>query len=199
MAATDEPSRKNIKTRSLKDYFLIGQSADHINGNKLLLLGKILHYVLHLKELSPVTAPLKNHLSYAVDKVLLICSRAGIETVTKQNAIMQLKKEYDNWQQLCKNKTRLTDPGRKREIFAEALSKLWDIGALDTIQIIQKIECCQNKGKLKIYFFMKTSRAQEKVSLEGKMHCIRKVFKYAKKDLPDQLLSPSRAVMMKQM
>ena len=83
--------------------------------------------------------------------------------------------------------------------FAEALSKLWDIGASDAIQTIQKIRCCQRRGKLKIYFFMKTSRTQEKVSLEGKMHCIRKTFKNAKKDLPDQLLSPSRAVMMKQM
>ena len=46
---------------------------------------------------------------------------------------------------------------------------------------------------------MKTSRAQEKVPLEGKMHCIRRAFKNAKKDLPNQLLSPSRAVLMKQM
>ena len=66
-----------------------------------------------------------------------------------------------------------------------------DIGASDAIQMIQKIRCCQRRGKLKIYFFMKTSRAHEKMSLEGKMHCIRKAFKNAKKDLPDQLLSPS--------
>ena len=35
MAATDKPSRKKIKTRSSKEYFLIGRSADH----KLSLLG----------------------------------------------------------------------------------------------------------------------------------------------------------------
>ena len=72
MAATDEPSRKKIKTRSSKNYFLIGQSADQISGNKLSLLGKILQYVLHLKESSPVTTPLKNHLSDAVDEVLAL-------------------------------------------------------------------------------------------------------------------------------
>ena len=32
-------------------------------------------------------------------------------------------KEYDKWQQLCKNKTRSSDPGRKREIFAELFIK----------------------------------------------------------------------------
>ena len=72
MAATNEPSRKKIKFRSSKDYFLIGQSADHISGNKLPLLGQILQYVLHLKESSPVITPLKNNLSDAVDEVLFI-------------------------------------------------------------------------------------------------------------------------------
>ena len=42
---------------------------------------------------------------------------------------------------------------------------------------------------------MKTSETQEKVPLEGKMLCIRKAFKTAKKGLHDQLLSPSLAVM----
>ena len=82
MVATDEPSHKKIKTCSSKDYFLIGQSAGHISGNKLPLLGKILQYVLHLKESLPVTTPLKNHLSDAVDEVLLIWSCTGIKTVT---------------------------------------------------------------------------------------------------------------------
>ena len=41
-AATDEPFCKKIKTSYSKDYFLIGQSADHISGNKLSLLGQIL-------------------------------------------------------------------------------------------------------------------------------------------------------------
>ena len=43
---------------------------------------------------------------------------------------------------------------------------------------------------------MKTSETQEKMPLEGKMLCIRKAFKNAKKGLHDQLLSPSLAVMM---
>ena len=98
--------------------------ADHIGGNKLPLLGQILQCVLHLKESSPVTTPLKQHLSDAVDEVLLIWSHTGIKTVTKPNAIMRLKKQYKKWQQLCKNKTCSSDTGRKYEIFAEALQKL---------------------------------------------------------------------------
>ena len=69
MAAIDEPSRKKIKTSSSMNYFSIGQNADHNDGNKLPLLGQILRYVLHVKESSPVSSPLKNHLSDAVDEV----------------------------------------------------------------------------------------------------------------------------------
>ena len=43
---------------------------------------------------------------------------------------------------------------------------------------------------------MKTSETQEKVPLEGKMLCIRKAFKNAKKGLHDQLLSPNLALII---
>ena len=42
MAAIDEPPHKKIKTHSSMNYFLTGQSADHIGGNKLPLFGQIL-------------------------------------------------------------------------------------------------------------------------------------------------------------
>ena len=131
-----EPARKKIKTRASAEYFLIGRSEDHISGNKLPLLGQILRYVLHLKEVSSITTPVKKHLSDAIDEVLLIWSRAGIKTMTKINALKRLTKDYNTWLQLCKNKTRASDPGRKREKFAQALSILWDIGAPDAVETI---------------------------------------------------------------
>ena len=75
---------------------------------------------------------------------------------------MGLKKEYDNWQQLCKNKTCSSDPGRKREIFAEALSKLWDIGASDAIQTIQKNKMLSKERKAKDIFFYKDQQSARK-------------------------------------
>ena len=111
---------------------------------------------------------MKNHLSDAVYEVLLIWSRAGIKTITKQNAITQLKKKYDNWQQLCKNKTRSSDPGRKREIFAEALSKLWDIGASDAIQTIQKNKMLSKERKAEDIFFYEEQQSARKGVIEGK-------------------------------
>ena len=166
---------------------MIGQSADHISGNKLPSLGKMLQYVLHLKESSPVTTPLKKHLSDAVDEVQLIWSRAGIKTVTKQNAIMRLKKEYDN-----SAKTKHVYLILEKNV--KYLLKLYQSYGIYGLQMrfrrSKKIRYCQRRGKLKTYYFMKTSRVQEKVLLKGKMHCVRKAFKNDKKNLPDQLLSP---------
>ena len=195
MAAIDEPSRKKIKTRFSMNYFLIGQSADHIGGNKLPFLGQILQYLLHLRESSPVTTPLKNHLSDAVDKILLIWSRARSKTVTKQNELMRLKMQYEKCQQLCKNKARSFDLGKKREIFAEIYQSFGILGLEMQFRRPKKVRFCQRREKLKMYFFTKTSETQEKVPLEGKMLCIRKAFKNSKKSLHDQLLSPSLAVM----
>ena len=109
-----EPSRKKIKIRSSGDYFLIGRSTPHISGNKLPLLKQVLQHVLYLKESSSSTTPLKNHFSAAIDEVLLIWSKAGIQTMPKRNVLRRLQKEYNTWLQLCKNKMRLSDPGRKR-------------------------------------------------------------------------------------
>ena len=148
-----EPSRKKIKTRSSGDYFLIGRSTPHISGNKLPLLKQVLQHVLHLKESLSSTTPLKNHFSAAIDEVSLIWSKAGIQTMPKRNVLRRLQKEYNTWLQLCKNKLRLSDPGRKREMFEEDLSKLWDIGASDAVQIIQKNKMSAEKKIEDIAFY----------------------------------------------
>ena len=79
---------------------------------------------------------------------------------------MRLKK-YDKWQQLCKNKTRSSDPGRKRKIFAEALSKLWNIGAPDAIQTIQKNKMLSER-KTEDIFFYEDQRNARKGAIGGK-------------------------------
>ena len=76
---------------------------------------------------------------------------------------MRLKKEYDNWQQLCKNKTCSSDPERKREIFAEALSKLWDIGASNAIQTIQKNKMSKERKAEDIFFYEDQQSARKGV------------------------------------
>ena len=96
----------------------------------------MLHILICSEEMTS-TNPLKNHFSAAIDEVLLIWSKAGIQTMPKRNVLRRLQKEYNTWLQLCKNKMRLSDHGRKREMFEEDLSKLWDIGASDAVQIIQ--------------------------------------------------------------
>ena len=183
-----EPSRKKIKTRSATDYFLIGRSAEHISGNKLPLLSQVLQYVLNLKETTPINTPIKNHLSGAVDKVLLIWSKAGIKTITRINAIKRLQNEYDTWLQLCKNKTRQSDPGRKREMFVSTLSKLWDIGAHDAIQYIRKNNMLSAKKKEEDIAFYEDQRSARKSVISGEDLLLRKSVK-RRQEKSDRLIT----------
>ena len=99
--------------------------------------------------------------------------------MTKINALKRLTKDYDTWLQLCKNKTRASDPGRKREKFAQALS-YGILGLQMLLKPYKKTKCCLRKKK-KIYTSMKTSEMQEKASSEEKMHYSRKAFQTPRK------------------
>ena len=87
----------------------------------------------------------------------------------KRNVLRRLQKEYNTWLQLCKNKMRLSDPGGKREMFEEDLSKLWDIGASDAVQIIQKNKMLSAEKKIEdIIAFYDDQRNARNSVISGK-------------------------------
>ena len=86
----------------------------------------------------------------------------------KRNVLRMLQKEYNTWLQLCKNKMRLSDPGRKREMFEEDLAKLWDIGASDAVQIIQKNKMLSAEKKIEDIAFYDDQRNARNSVISGK-------------------------------
>ena len=154
--------RKKIETRASAEYFLIGRSEDHISGNKLPLLGQILLYVLHLKEVSSITTPVRKHLSDAIDEVLLIWSRAGIKTMTKINALKRLTKDYDTWLQLCKNKTRASDPGENEKSLLKLHLFYGILGLQDAVEAIQKNKMLSSEKKEEDIYFYEDQRNAKK-------------------------------------
>ena len=86
----------------------------------------------------------------------------------KRNVLRRLQKEYNTWLQLCKNKMRLSDPGRKRKMFEEDLSKLWDIRALDAVQIIQKNKMLSAEKKIEDMAFYDDPRNARNSVISGK-------------------------------
>ena len=63
---------------------------------------------------------------------------------------------------------RLSDRGRKREMFEEDLSKLWDIGASDAVQIIQKNKMLSAEKKIEDIAFYDDQRNARNSVISGK-------------------------------
>ena len=62
---------------------------------------------------------------------------------------------------------RLSDPGRKREMFEEDLSKPWDIGASHAVQIIQKNKMLSAEKKIEDIAFYEDQRNARNSVISG--------------------------------
>ena len=136
MMETTSSKRRKI-TRASTNYFLIGNSIDAISHNKLPTLGTVLRHMLYLKETGKPNTSIDFYLRSAAE-ILLIWSKGEIKTITQNNAVQQLTKIWNNWKVLNKSKTRRKDVGNKRDIFWGNLERLWYVGAVDAIEVIQK-------------------------------------------------------------
>ena len=137
MIETTSPKRRKI-TRASTNYFLIANSIDAIPHNKSPTLGIVLTHVLYLKETGKPNTSIDTYLRSAAEEIHLNSSKGGIKTITQNNAVQQLTKIWNNWKVLNKSKTRRKDDGNKRDIFLGSLERLWDVGAVDAIEVIQK-------------------------------------------------------------
>ena len=153
--------------RSTTDYFLIGKSESQISGGKLPTLGRVLRYLLHLKEMSSKTSLLSVHISTVVDQVLPFWKMAGVETITNRSAEERLKKDFNTWISLCKSKNRTSDPRDKRKIFRNSLEKLWDIGSPNAIQIILQNRLLSSDKKNEDIDFYEDQRGERKALMSG--------------------------------
>ena len=143
---TTSSKRKEI-TRTSTNYFLRSNSIDAIPHNKSPILGTVLKHVLHLNQTGKSNTSIDSYLRSAAEKVLLIWSKGGIKTITQNNAVQQLTKIWNNWKVLNKSKTRRKDVGNKRDIFWGNLERLWNVGAVDAIEVIQKDSLRRRKTK----------------------------------------------------
>ena len=72
---------------------------------------------------------------------------ARIKTMELNVCKIELKKLWEEWRYLEKSRTRVA--GKRREKCRENLDKLWDIGASDAIELIQKTDYCTPLKKLR--------------------------------------------------
>ena len=81
---------------------------------------------------------LYSHISAAVNEVLLTLVEAGIKSITKRNVQHQLMNVWANWITISKFKNRNSFKENFRRLCQGSLEELWDIGAPEAIETIQK-------------------------------------------------------------
>ena len=167
MMETTSSKRRKI-TRASTSYFLIGNSIDAIPHRKLPTLGTVLRHVLYLKETGKPNTSIDSYLRSAAEEALLIWSRGGIKTNTQNNAVQQLTKIWNDWKVLNKSKTRRKDVGNKRDIFLGNVERLWDVGAVDAIEVIQKDRLLSPDEKQKDIEFYHDQQTKRKATMAGK-------------------------------
>ena len=167
MMETTFSKRRKI-ARASTNYFLIGNSINAIPHNKLPTLGTVLRHVLYLKETGKPNTSIDSCLRSAAEEVLLIWSKEGIKTITQNNAVQQLTKIWNNWKALNKSKTRRKDVGNKLDIFWGNLERLWNVGAVDAIEVIQKDRLLSPDEKQKDIEFYHDQQTKRKATMAGK-------------------------------
>ena len=128
----------------------------------------MLRHVLYLKETGKPHTSIDSYLRSEAEEVFLIWSKGGIKTITQNNAVQQLTKIWNNWKVLNKSKTRRKDVANKRDIFWGNLERLWDVGAVDAIEVIQKDRLLSPDEKQKDIEFYHDQQTKRKATMAGK-------------------------------
>jgi len=120
-----------------QELFLIGTMKNQITGSKLPSKRDCLSVLFYNMRFVKLNLNESSHL--VIDECMVFWRKPRIPTQYSSDYATKLKKLYENWRSLDKNKSRKTDTQAKRnKIFVEELDDIFDIAhanALNTIKI----------------------------------------------------------------
>ncbi|KAG0728625.1 hypothetical protein GWK47_032103 [Chionoecetes opilio] len=138
--AVQRQASRRPATRSATETFLIGYPSSSISGSQLPTNRQAFQYFLHLQSLPENTGNPKHQdlANETVEAIIPFWQMARIKTMTKYNAAQHFMTLHKKHRDLARNKGRTGDPGGKRSAFVLELDSLFDIGASDAIQEIER-------------------------------------------------------------
>ncbi|KAG0714789.1 hypothetical protein GWK47_013450 [Chionoecetes opilio] len=92
---------------------------------------------------------------------------ARMKTMTKYNAAQHFMTLHKKHRDLARNKGRTGDPGGKRSAFVLELDSLFDIGASDAIQEIERNRLLSREKKDKDIRFYQDQKTERKAHMSG--------------------------------
>lgn len=149
-------------TRSATETYLVGQPASSIGGSKLPTTRQVLSFFFHaVKE----SANRQDAFEETVRNVLTFWNLARIKTVSERGCQEKLTRLWDQWRSLQKSKGKAAKD--KVEKFKTELDLLWDIGAPDAIEVIEKNRLLTPTDKHQDIAFYQDQREKRQGSMSG--------------------------------
>jgi len=131
--------KKTVTTRSSTDVWLIGQqikSIDLEHFRQLPTNGQVLRRLFY--DLKTAKLSLLSSCTNVADEVLLLYHAANIPAMQKPNVVTKLKKLYQNYISVGKNKVRQTDRQKElEEEFIQLMAMLFDVAHAESEKLIR--------------------------------------------------------------
>ncbi|KAG0714021.1 hypothetical protein GWK47_014949 [Chionoecetes opilio] len=167
--AVQRQASRRPATRSATETFLIGYPSSSISGSQLPTNRQAFQYFLHLQSLPENTGNPKHQdlANETVEAIIPFWQMARIKTMTKYNAAQHFMTLHKKHRDLARNKGRTGDPGGKRSAFVLELDSLFDIGASDAIQEIERNRLLSREKKDKDIRFYQDQKTERKAHMSG--------------------------------
>ncbi|KAG7172524.1 hypothetical protein Hamer_G028170 [Homarus americanus] len=149
-------------TRSATEIYLVGQPASSIRGSKLPTMRQVLKFFFHTVNES---GDRQETLKETVRNVLTFWNLARIKTISERGCREKLTRLWEHWRSLQKSRDRAAKD--KVENFKSQLDLLWDIGAPDAVEDIEKNRLLTPADKQQDIAFYQDQRGERKAFMSG--------------------------------
>ncbi|KAG7168695.1 hypothetical protein Hamer_G028045 [Homarus americanus] len=149
-------------TRSATEIYLVGQPASSIRGSKLPTMGQVLKFFFHTVNES---GDRQETFKETVRNVLTFWNLARIKTISERGCREKLTRLWEHWRSLQKSRDRAAKD--KVENFKSQLDLLWDIGAPDAVEDIEKNRLLTPADKQQDIAFYQDQRGERKAFMSG--------------------------------
>ncbi|KAG7162007.1 hypothetical protein Hamer_G026772 [Homarus americanus] len=149
-------------TRSATEIYLVGQPASSIRGSKLPTMRQVLKFFFHTVNES---GDRQETFKETVRNVLTFWNLARIKTISERGCREKLTRLWEHWRSLQKRRDRAAKD--KVENFKSQLDLLWDIGAPDAVEDIEKNRLLTPADKQQDIAFYQDQRGERKAFMGG--------------------------------
>ncbi|KAG7171644.1 hypothetical protein Hamer_G014784 [Homarus americanus] len=149
-------------TRSATEIYLVGQPASSIRGSKLPTMRQVLKFFFHTVNES---GDRQETFKETVRNVLTFWNLARIKTISERGCREKLTRLWEHWRSLQKSRDRAAKD--KVENFKSQLDLLWDIGAPDAVEDIEKNQLLTPADKQQDIAFYQDQRGEKKAFMSG--------------------------------